>query len=35
MAGYKDYAHHVRGFVVGTVGSLVIGLLVAPVVFLL
>jgi hypothetical protein len=35
MAGYKDYGHHFRGFLVGTVGSLVIGWLVAAVVFLL
>jgi hypothetical protein len=35
MAGYKDYFHHFRGFLVGTVGSVVGGLVIAAVVFLL
>lgn len=34
-AGYKDYFHHIRGFLVGTVGSVVGGLVIAAVVFLL
>jgi hypothetical protein len=35
MAGYKDYSHHFRGFLAGTVGSAVIGVLIAAAVFLL
>jgi hypothetical protein len=34
MAGYKDYSHHFHGFLGGTVGSVVIGSLVAAVAFL-
>lgn len=29
MAGYKDYGHHFRGFLVGTVFSVVVGLMAA------
>jgi hypothetical protein len=35
MAGSKDYSHHFRGFLVGTMASVVISSLVAAVVFLL
>jgi hypothetical protein len=35
MAGYNEYGHHVRGFLVGTVGSIVIGSLVAVLALLL
>ena len=35
IAGHKDYSYHFRGFLAGTVGSAVIGLLIAAVVFLL
>lgn len=31
MAGYKDYGHHFRGFLIGTVFSAVLGLLAAAV----
>jgi hypothetical protein len=34
MAGYKDYRHHFRGFLIGTAFSLVVGLLSAAVVSL-
>jgi hypothetical protein len=34
-AGYQDYFHHFRGFLIGTVVSAVAGLLIATVVFLL
>lgn len=34
-AGYKNYAFHFRGFLIGTVISIVVGLIVAAVVSLL
>lgn len=34
-AGYKDYAFHFRGFMIGTVLSLIVGLIVAGIVFFL
>jgi hypothetical protein len=33
MAGHKDYSHRFRGFFGGTVGSVVVGSLVAALVF--
>jgi hypothetical protein len=34
MAGYKDYGHHFRGFLIGTVGAAVFALLIAAAVYL-
>ena len=34
-AGYKDYAFHFRGFLIGTAQSVIIGLIVAGIVFFL
>ncbi len=35
MASYKDYMHHLRGFLIGTLLSTALGLLMAAVVFFL
>ncbi|HEV8061683.1 MAG TPA: hypothetical protein VGP68_17515 [Gemmataceae bacterium] len=35
MAGYKNYLHHFRGFLIGTIASVVLGLAVAAVAFVL
>ncbi len=35
MAGYKDYAFHVRGFLIGTLVSAAIGLIIAALVYFL
>jgi hypothetical protein len=35
MSGYKNYFHHFRGFLIGTMASVVLGLLIAAIVFIL
>ncbi len=34
-AGYKDYAFHFRGFLIGTVLSVIVGMIIAGIVFFL